>query len=98
MSVIAIEDLWRHEVRCACIGLHMMSGVFGKAEINETDLSIFSKHYILWLDVTMGYSEGVAMVQCIKTLTNDITCLSLCVRFALLDVLIVGVEKFAARA
>ena len=98
MSVVAIQDLWRHEVRRASIGLHMMSGIFGEAEVDETDLTIFSKHDVLWLNITMGYSQGVAMLQRIKTLADDIACLFLGVRFALLDVIIVGIEKFAARA
>ena len=98
MSVIAIQDLWCHEVRRASIGLHMMSGVLGEAEVDETDLTIFSKHNVLWLDVTVSYTEGVAMLQRIKTLADDITCFFLGVRLSLLDVIIVRIEKFSARA
>ena len=76
----------------------MMSGVLGEAEIDETDLTIFSEHNVLWLDVTVSNSKGVAVLQSIKTLTDDFTSFFLCVRFSLLDVLIVRIKKFAARA
>ena len=76
----------------------MMSGVLGEAKIDETDLTIFSEHNVLWLDVTVSYTEGVAMLKRIKTLTDDITCLFLGVWLSLLYVIIVRIEKFSARA
>ena len=98
MGVVAIEDLGRHEVWCACIGLHMVSSVLGEAEIDETNLIIFPKHNVFRFYVTMGYSKGVAVLQRIKALADDIAGLLLGVRFSLLDVLIVGIKKLAARA
>ena len=98
MCVVAVEDFGCHEVGSARVRFHMMLRILGQSEIDQSDFIVFSVHDILRLDITVSYSEGVAVLQGLEALVDDFSRFALCIRLALLELRFVTVKELSARA
>ena len=98
MRVIAIKNLWSHEVWSTSVRLHVMLSVLGQAKINQSDFAVCSIHDVFRFDIAMSDSECVAVLESRKALADNFSCLSLGIRLALFEVCFVTVKELSTRA
>lgn len=96
--VIAVQNLWRHEVGRAGKSLHASESLLCESKVDEAHLAVSSKHDVFWLQVSVDNVLRVAMLQRLQTRANDFCCVFFGVSTALVRELLNTVEKLAIRA
>ena len=67
-SIITIQHFWCHIEGSTCNRCKFFIAFvdFWETKVNKSNWSIICYHNILWLDVTMNDTLGVAMVHCLE--------------------------------